>query len=130
MRQNYFDRPIDIYAGDEEKEIRSLFTFSHYGEWYNLTQAILWLGNRLRNSKDDYIVLYHTNSEEDGTILAEGTDLFYDFFLDLTPRDIKYFGHLYAYNKDKNETYVVKGDGVQAVDGKYIFYRKEGKVTI
>lgn len=121
---NYFDRPIDITA---EKEIRSLFTFGYNGEWYNLSQAILWLGNRLRNSQGNYIVLYHTNFEERGTILAEGTDLFCDFFLDLTPTKLKSFGQLYAYNRDKNETYVVEGDGVQAVDGKYRFYREEGK---
>lgn len=124
---NYFDRPIDITA---EKEIRSLFTFGYGGEWYSLSQAILWLGNRLRNSQGDYIVLYHTDFEEHGTILTEGNNLFTDFFLDLTPWDIKSFGYLYAYNKDKNETYVVEGDGVQAVDGKYKFYKKEGKVTM
>lgn len=127
MMHNYFDRPIDITA---EKEIRSLFTFGYGGEWYSLSQAILWLGNRLRNSQGDYIVLYHRNFEERGTILAEGTDLFCDFFLDLTPWDIKSFGYLYAYNQDKDETYIVKGDGIQAVDGKYIFYKEEGKVTI
>lgn len=67
MMHNYYDRPIDITA---EKEIRSLFTFGYGGEWYNLSQAILWLGNRLRNSQ---------------------------------------------------------GDGIQAVDGKYIFYKEKGK---
>lgn len=127
MMHNYYDRPIDITA---EKEIRSLFTFGYGGEWYSLSQAILWLGNRLRNSQGEYIVLYHTNVEERRTILAEGTDLFCDFFLDLTPWDIKSFGYLYAYNKDKNETYVVEGDGVRNVDGKYKFYTAEGKVTI
>lgn len=121
---NYFDRPIDITA---EKEIRSLFTFGYGGEWYNLSQAILWLGNRLRNSQGDYIVLYHTDYEEHGAILAGGTDLFCDFFLELTPAEFKSLGQLYAYNRDKNETYVVEGDGVQAVDGKYRFYREEGK---
>ena len=81
--------------------------------------------------KKKYIAyLYHRTFEEDGTILAEGTDLFYDFFLDLTPRDIKYFGYIFAYNKDKDETYIVKGDGVRAEDGKYKFYTAEGKVTI
>lgn len=124
MMHNYFDKPIDITA---EKEIRSLFTFGYGGEWYNLSQAILWLGNRLRNSQGDYIVLYHTDFEEHGAILTEGNNLFTDFFLDLTPTEFKSFGYLYAYNKDKNETYVVEGDGVQAVDGKYKFYKKEGK---
>ena len=124
MMHNYFDRPIDITA---EKEIRSLFTFGYNGEWYNLSQAILWLGNRLRNSQGDYIVLYHTDYEERGAILTEGTDLFCDFFLELTPAGFKSLGQLYAYNRDKNETYVVEGDGVQAVDGKYRFYREEGK---
>lgn len=124
MMHNYFDKPIDITA---EKEIRSLFTFGYGGEWYNLSQAILWLGNRLRNSQGDYIVLYHTDYEEHGAILAEGTDLFCDFFLELTPAEFKSLGQLYAYNRDKNETYVVEGDGVQAVDGKYRFYREEGK---
>lgn len=127
MMHNYFDRPIDITV---EKEIRSLFTFGYGGEWYNLSQAILWMGNRLRDSQGDYIVLYHTDFEEHGTILAEGNNLFTDFFLDLTPAVFKSFGQLYAYNRDKDETYIVKGDGVQAVDGKYIFYKKEGKVTI
>lgn len=130
MVHNYFDRPIDIYSDEAEKEIRSLFTFGYGGEWYDITQAILWLGNRLRNSQGDYIVLYHTNIAESETILAEGTDLFCDFFLSLTPTDIKYFGYIFAYNKDKNETYVVKCDGVRAVDGKYKFYTAEGKVTI
>ena len=124
MMHNYFDRPIDITA---EKEIRSLFTFGYGGEWYNLSQAILWLGNRLRNSQGDYIVLYHTDYKEHGAILAEGTDLFCDFLLELTPAEFKSLGQLYAYNRDKNETYVVEGDGVQAVDGKYRFYREEGK---
>lgn len=124
---NYFDRPIDITT---EKEIRSLFTFGYGGEWYSLSQAILWLGNRLRYAQGDYITLYHTDFKEKGAILAEGNNLFTDFFLDLTPAELKSFGQLYAYNRDKNETYVVKGDGVQAVDGKYIFYKKEGKVTI
>lgn len=127
MIHNYFDKPLDIYAGDEEKEIHSLFTFGYFGEWYNLSQAILWLGNRLRNAQGDYIILYHTDFKESGAILAEGNNLFTDFFLDLTPAELKSFGQLYAYNKDKNETYVVKGDGVQAVDGKYIFYKEEGK---
>lgn len=127
MVHNYFDRPIDIYSDEAEKEIRSLFTFGYGGEWYDITQAILWLGNRLRNSQGDYIVLYHTNVNESETILAEGTDLFCDFFLDLTPRDIKYFGQIYAYNKDKNETYVVMGDGVRNVDGIYKFYMEKGK---
>jgi len=127
MMHNYYDRPIDIYSDEAEKEIHSLFTFGYGGEWYSLSQAILWLGNRLRNSQGDYIVLYHTNEYESKTILAEGTNLFYDFFLDLTPRDIKYFGYIYAYNRDKNETYVVEGDGVRAVDGKYKFYKEEGK---
>lgn len=127
MVHNYFDRPIDIYSDEAEKEIRSLFTFGYGGEWYDITQAILWLGNRLRNSQGDYIVLYHTNVNESETILAEGTDLFCDFFLDLTPRDIKYFGQIYAYNKDKNETYVVMGDGVRNVDGIYKFYTEKGK---
>lgn len=126
MMHNYYDRPIDITA---EKEIRELFTFGYFGEWYNLSQAILWLGNRLRNSQGDYIVLYHRNFEEDGT-LAEGNNLFTDFFLDLTPAEFKSFGYLYAYNQDKDETYIVKGDGIQAVDGNYIFYKEEGKVTI
>lgn len=126
---NYYDRPIDIYSDEAEKEIHSLFTFGYNGEWYSLSQAILWLGNRLRNSQGDYIVLYHANEYESKTILAEGTNLFYDFFLDLTPRDIKYFGHLYAYNKDKNETYVVMGDGVRNVEGKYRFYTAGGKET-
>lgn len=121
---NYFDRPIDITA---EKEIRSLFTFGYGGEWYSLSQAILWLGNRLRNSQGDYIVLYHANAEESGTILAEGTDLFCDFFLDLTPWDIKSFGNIFAYNKDKNETYVVQCNEFQAENEKYKFYTEEGK---
>lgn len=124
MVHNYFDRPIDIYT---DKEIRSLFTFGYNGEWYDITQAILWLGNRLRNSQGDYIVLYHTNVNESKTILAEGTDLFCDFFLELTPWDIKSFGHIYAYNRDKNETYVVMGDGVRNVDGIYKFYTEKGK---
>lgn len=130
MIQNYYDRQIDIYTGEEEKEIRNLFTFGYGGEWYSITQAILWLGNRLRNSQDDDVIIYHTNDRESETILAEGKNLFYDFYLDLTPRDIKYFGYIFAYNESKNETYVVKGDGVQNVDGKYIFYTAEGKVTI
>lgn len=61
-----------------------------------------------------------------GTV-EKGTDLFCDFFLELTPAEFKSLGQLYAYNRDKNETYVVEGDGVQAVDGKYRFYREEGK---
>lgn len=126
MIHNYFDGPINNTA----KEIRSLFTFGYGGEWYDLTQAILWMGNRLRYSQGDYIVLYHTDFEEDGTILAEGNNLFTDFFLDLTPTEFKSFGYLYAYNREKDETYIVKGDGVQAVDGKYIFFTKKGKVTI
>lgn len=121
---NYFDRPIDITA---EKEIRSLFTFGYGGEWYSLSQAILWLGNRLRNSQGDYIVLYHANAEESGTILAEGTDLFCDFFLDLTPWDIKSFGNIFVYNKDKNETYVVQCNEFEVENEKYKFYTKEGK---
>ena len=121
---NYFDRPIDITA---EKEIRSLFTFGYGGEWYSLSQAILWLGNRLRNSQGDYIVLYHANAEESGTILAEGTDLFCDFFLDLTPWDIKSFGNIFVYNKDKNETYVVQCNEFEAENEKYKFYTEEGK---
>lgn len=126
MMHNYYDRPIDIYT---DEEIRSLFTFGYGGEWYSLSQAILWLGNRLRNSQGDYIVLYHANVEERGTILAEGTDLFYDFFLGLTPMDIKSFGKIIAYNKDKNETYVVEVDEFRAVyeDVKYKFFKKEGK---
>ena len=130
MIQNYFDRSIDIYTGEAEEEIRSLFSFGHNGEWYNLSQAILWLGNRLRDSQDDDVTIYHTNDRESETILAKGKNLFCDFYLDLTPRDIKYFGYIFAYNASKNETYVVKGDGVQAVDGKYIFYAAKGKVTI
>lgn len=121
---NYFDRPIDITA---EKEIRSLFTFGYGGEWYSLSQAILWLGNRLRNSQGDYIVLYHANAEESGTILAEGTDLFCDFFLDLTPWDIKSFGNIFVYNKDKNETYVVQCNEFEVENEKYKFYTEEGK---
>lgn len=124
MMHNYFDKPIDITA---EKEIRSLFTFGYNGEWYNLSQAILWLGNRLRNSQGDYIVLYHTNVNESETILAEGTDLFCDFFLELTPAVFKSLGQLYAYNRDKNETYVVRGDGVLNVDGIYKFFTEKGK---
>ena len=121
---NYYDRPIDIYT---EKEIRSLFTFGYGGEWYDLSQAILWLGNRLRYAQGDYIVLYHTNAEESKTILAEGTDLFCDFFLDLTPWDIKSFGYIYAYNKDKNETYVVQCNEFKVENEKYKFYTEEGK---
>lgn len=121
---NYFDRPIDITA---EKEIRSLFTFGYGGEWYNLSQAILWLGNRLRNSKDDDVIIYHANAEESRTILAQGTNLFYDFYLDLTPWDIKSFGNIFVYNKDKNETYVVQCNEFEFENEKYKFYTEEGK---
>lgn len=121
---NYFDRPIDITA---EKEIRSLFTFGYGGEWYNLSQAILWLGNRLRNSQGDDVIIYHANAEESGTILAQGTNLFYDFFLDLTPWDIKSFGNIFVYNKDKNETYVVQCNEFKVENEKYKFYTEEGK---
>lgn len=121
---NYFDRPIDITA---EKEIRSLFTFGYGGEWYNLSQAILWLGNRLRNSQGDDVIIYHANAEESGTILAQGTNLFYDFFLDLTPWDIKSFGNIFVYNKDKNETYVVQCNEFEVENEKYKFYTEEGK---
>lgn len=126
MMQNYSDKPINIYTTEE---IRSLFTFGYSGEWYNLSQAILWLGNRLRDSRDDDVIIYHANAEESGTILAEGTNLFYDFFLDLTPMDVKSFGQIFAYNKDKNETYVVEVDEFRAVDEdvKYKFFKKEGK---
>ncbi len=34
---------------------------------------------------------------------------------------------LYAYSQDKNETYVVMGDGVRNVDGIYKFYAEKGK---
>ena len=121
---NYYDRPIDIYT---DEEIRSLFTFGYGGEWYSLSQAILWLGNRLRNSQGDYIVLYHANAEESGTILAQGTNLFYDFFLALTPWDIKSFGNIFVYNKDKNETYVVQCNEFKVENEKYKFYTEEGK---
>lgn len=107
MMNNYFDNPIDTRS---DKKLHELFLFGYGGEWYNLSQAILWLGNRLRNS--------------------EGDNLFNDFFLDLTPTEFESFGYLYAYNQDKNETYVVKGDGVQAVDGKYNFYKEKGKVLL
>lgn len=126
MINNYYDKPIDTYS---DKALHELFTFGD-GGWYNLSQAILWLGNRLRNSQGDYIELYHTDFEEHGAILTEGDNLFYDFFLDLTPMEFKSFGYLYAYNKDKDETYIVKGDGVQAVDGNYRFYKEKGKVLL
>ena len=127
MIHNYYDKPIDTHS---DKALHELFLFGYGGEWYNLSQAILWLGNRLRNSQGDYIVLYHTNRSERDTILAEGDNLFTDFFLDLTPTEFESFGYLYAYNQDKDETYIVKGDGVQAVDGNYHFYKEEGKVLL
>lgn len=121
---NYYDRPIDIYS---DKEIHSLFTFGYGGEWYNLSQTILWLGNRLRYSKDDDVIIYHANAEESRTILAQGTNLFYDFFLNLTPWDIKSFGNIFVYNKDKNETYVVQCNEFEVENEKYKFYTEEGK---
>ena len=127
MIHNYYDKPIDTHS---DKALHELFLFGYGGEWYNLSQAILWLGNRLRNSQGDYIVLYHTNRSERDTILAEGDNLFTDFFLELTPTEFESFGYLYAYNQDKDETYIVKGDGVQAVDGNYHFYKEEGKVLL
>lgn len=127
MMNNYYDKPINTRS---DKALHELFLFGYGGEWYNLSQAILWLGNRLRNSQGDYIVLYHTNRSEMQTILAEGDNLFNDFFLELTPTEFESFGYLYAYNQDKDETYVVKGDGVQAVDGNYHFYKEKGKVLL
>lgn len=127
MMNNYFDNPIDTHS---DKALHELFLFGYGGEWYNLSQAILWLGNRLRNSQGDYIVLYHTDFEEHGAILTEGDNLFNDFFLELTPMEFKSFGYLYAYNQDKDETYIVKGDGVQAVEGKYTFHKEKGKVLL
>lgn len=124
MMHNYYDRPIDIFTTEE---IRNLFTFGAGGEWYNLSQTILWLGNRLRYSKNDDVIIYHANAEKSKTILAEGTNLFYDFFLDLTPWDIKSFGNIFAYNKDKNETYVVQCNEFQVENEKYKFYTEEGK---
>lgn len=124
MMHNYYDRPIDIFTTEE---IRNLFTFGSGGEWYNLSQTILWLGNRLRYSKNDDVIIYHANAEKSKTILAEGTNLFYDFFLDLTPWDIKSFGNIFAYNKDKNETYVVQCNEFQVENEKYKFYTEEGK---
>lgn len=121
---NYYDRPIDIFTTEE---IRNLFIFGSGGEWYNLSQTILWLGNRLRYSKDDDVIIYHANAEESGTILAQGTNLFYDFFLDLTPWDIKSFGNIFVYNKDKNETYVVQCNEFKVENEKYKFYTEEGK---
>lgn len=127
MMHNYFDNPIDTRS---DKALHELFLFGYNGEWYNLSQAILWLGNRLRNSQGDYIILYHTDFKEHGATLTEGDNLFNDFFLDLTPTEFESFGYLYAYNQDKDETYIVKGDGVQAVEGKYIFYKEKGKVLL
>lgn len=124
MMHNYYDRPIDIFTTEE---IRNLFIFGSGGEWYNLSQTILWLGNRLRYSKDDDVIIYHANAEESGTILAQGTNLFYDFFLDLTPWDIKSFGNIFVYNKDKNETYVVQCNEFKVENEKYKFYTEEGK---
>lgn len=124
MIQNYSDGPIDIFTTEE---IRNLFIFGSGGEWYNLSQTILWLGNRLRYSKDDDVVIYHANAETSKTILAEGTNLFYDFYLDLTPWDIKSFGNIFVYNKDKNETYVVQCNGFEVENEKYKFYTEEGK---
>lgn len=121
---NYYDRPIDIFTTEE---IRNLFIFGAGGEWYNLSQTILWLGNRLRYSKDDDVVIYHANAETSKTILAEGTNLFYDFYLDLTPWDIKSFGNIFVYNKDKNETYVVQCNEFKVENEKYKFYTEEGK---
>lgn len=124
MIQNYFDKPIDIFT---REEIRNLFIFGSGGEWYNLSQTILWLGNRLRYSRDDDVVIYHANAETSKTILAEGTNLFYDFYLDLTPWDIKSFGNIFVYNKDKNETYVVQCNEFEVENEKYKFYTEEGK---
>lgn len=124
MIQNYSDGPIDIFTTEE---IRNLFIFGSGGEWYNLSQTILWLGNRLRYSKDDDVIIYHANAEESGTILAQGTNLFYDFFLNLTPWDIKSFGNIFVYNKDKNETYVVQCNEFKVENEKYKFYTEEGK---
>lgn len=43
--------------------------------------------------------------------------------------DVKSFGQIFAYNKDKNETYVVEVDEFRAVDEdvKYKFFKEEGK---
>jgi hypothetical protein len=115
----------------DEEQVKDLFYFydGGYGlNTYSFTQALFLFGHKLKEFEHNNIEISYKNEYTEGRVLlTEGKWTFSQWFVKQKLEELYDFNFIYAYNQDKDETYIIHGNGLSKENGDYFFEVEDGE---